>query len=43
VVLSQIEDRVHPVAVYSRKLTATELDYDIYDKEILAIVSSFKE
>jgi hypothetical protein len=39
----QKEDRVQPVALYSRKLTAIELDYDIYDTEMLAIVSSFKE
>jgi hypothetical protein len=42
-VLSQKEDRVQPVAFYSRKMTATELNYDIHDKEMLAIVSAFKE
>jgi hypothetical protein len=42
-VLLQKEDRVQPVAFYSRKMIATELNYDIYDKEILAIVSVFKE
>jgi hypothetical protein len=42
-VRSQKKDMVQPVAFYSRKMTATELNYDIYDKEILAIVSSFKE
>jgi hypothetical protein len=42
-VLSQKEDRVQPVAFYSRKITATELNYDIPDKAMLAIVSGFKE
>jgi hypothetical protein len=42
-VLSQKEDRVHPVAFYSRKITATELNYDVHDKAMLAIISSFKE
>jgi hypothetical protein len=42
-VLSQKEDRVQPVAFYSTNLIATELNYDIDDKKILAIVSSLKE
>jgi hypothetical protein len=42
-VLSQKEDRVQLVAFYSKKMIATEFNYDIYDKEMLAIVSSFKE
>jgi hypothetical protein len=33
----------HPVAYYSRKLTPAELNYDIYDKELLAIVAALKE
>jgi hypothetical protein len=43
VVLLQKEDRVQPVAFYSRKMTPTELNYNIHDKEMLAIVSAFKE
>jgi hypothetical protein len=43
VVLSQQEDRVQPVAFYSRKMTAIELNYDIDNKAMLAIVSVFKE
>jgi hypothetical protein len=43
VVLLQKEDRVYPVAFYSRKMTATELNYDIHKKEMLAIISSFNE
>jgi hypothetical protein len=42
-VLSQKEYRVQPIAFYSRKMIATELNYNIYDEEILAIGSSFKE
>jgi hypothetical protein len=42
-VLLQKKYRVQPVAFYSRNMTATELNYDIHDKEMLAIVLSFKE
>jgi hypothetical protein len=38
-VLSQrFEKRLHPVAFYSRKMILAEQNYDIHDKEILAIV-----
>ena len=33
----------HPVAYYSRKLTLLELNYNIYNKELLAIVTVLKE
>jgi len=33
----------HPVAYYSRKLTPPELNYDIYNKELLGIVAALKE
>jgi hypothetical protein len=45
-ILSQPQDddgQLHPVAFYSRKMTAAEINYEIYDKELLAIVTSFKE
>jgi hypothetical protein len=29
----------HPLAYYSRKMTPAELNYDIYNKELLAIVA----
>lgn len=35
--------RLHPVAFYSKKLSPAELNYEIYDKELLAIVVSFQE
>ena len=33
----------HLVAYYSRKLTPLELNYNIYNKELLAIVTVLKE
>jgi hypothetical protein len=32
---------LHPIAYYSRKLLPAEMNYQIYDKELLAIVSAF--
>jgi len=44
-ILSQkFEDgRIHPVRFVSRKLTPAELNYDVYDKEMLAIVFSLRK
>jgi hypothetical protein len=44
-VLSQYDDDdiLHPVAYFSRKQSPAEINYKIYDKELLAIVRSFKE
>jgi hypothetical protein len=39
----QKENRAQPVAFYSREITATELTYVIYDKEMLAIISALTE
>ena len=33
----------HPIAFFSRQLTAAEINYDVYDKELLAIIESFKQ
>jgi transposase InsO family protein len=43
-VCSQYDDNghLHPIAYYSRKLLPAEINYQIYDKELLAIVSAFK-
>jgi hypothetical protein len=43
-VLSQrgCENRLHPVAFHSRKFSPAEINYEIYDKELLAVVDSFK-
>jgi len=43
-VLSQYKGRrLHPVAFHSRKLNSTETNYEIHDKELLAIMEAFKE
>jgi hypothetical protein len=43
-VLSQVVDgRTHPIAFHSRKMDKAEINYEIHDKEMLAIVSAFKE
>jgi hypothetical protein len=41
-VCSQLDDLgiLHPLRYFSRKLKDTELNYDIYDKELLAIMDS---
>ena len=43
--LSQLyRDRIwHLVVYYSRKLISLKLNYNIYNKELLAIVVAFKE
>ena len=44
-VLSQLSEdgRLHPVAFHSRKFMTTEINYEIHNKELLAIVDSFQE
>jgi hypothetical protein len=44
-VLSQIQEtkRLHPVAYHSRKFKPAEINYDVHDKEMLEIVTAFKE
>jgi hypothetical protein len=44
-VLSQVQEtkRLHPVAYHSRKFKPAEINYDVHDKEMLAIVTAFKE
>lgn len=37
-----IDGKLYPIAFYSRKLNNSELNYEIYDKEMLAIVEAFK-
>ena len=37
------DKRWHPVAYYSKKLILLELNYNIYNKELLAIVVVLKE
>ena len=37
------DDELHPVCYYSRKFSPAELNYPIYDKELLAVVEAFKQ
>jgi len=43
-VLSQRDDknRLHPVVFHSRKFQPAEINYEIHDKELLAVVNTFK-
>ena len=43
-VLSQPDEkkRLYPIIFYSKKFTASKLNYDIYDKKLLVIVNNFK-
>ena len=36
------DDKLRPIAYYSRKIIGLELNYDIYNKELLTIVEAFK-
>jgi hypothetical protein len=44
-ILSQfgINGLLHPVAFYSRKLTSAEINYHVYDNELLAIIMAFEQ
>ena len=43
-VLSQeFKGSLHPVAFHSRKINEHEINYEIHDKELLAITAAFKE
>jgi len=41
--IQKYQDRWHPVVYYSQKITPLELNYDIYNKELLGIVIALKE
>ena len=44
-ILSQLceNNRWHPIAFHSRKFQPAEVNYDVHDKEMTAIVAAFKE
>ena len=43
-VLSQMYDSIlRPIAFYSKRIIPAECNYDIYDKELLAIIKAFEE
>ena len=43
--ISQPDDKGHlrPVALYSRKFSSTEMNYEIHDKNLLVIMNAFKQ
>ena len=41
--IQKYPDRWYLIAYYSRKITPPELNYDIYNKELLGIVTALKE
>jgi hypothetical protein len=45
VVLSQCDDEgvLHPAAYFSKKYTSAECNYDIYEKELMAIIKVLEE
>src|SRR3979490_2399404 len=40
--ISSIDNDIHPIAFHSRTFTPLELNYDVHDKELLAIFEAFK-
>jgi len=36
------DNEIHPIAFHSQVFSAPELNYDIYDKELLVIFEAFK-
>jgi hypothetical protein len=44
-ILSQYDDQgvLHPVTFFSRKHSPAECNYEIYDKELIAIIRAFEE
>jgi RNase H-like domain found in reverse transcriptase len=45
-IISQItpsDGDIHPIAFYSRGMAPAEMNYEIYDKELLAIFCAFKQ
>ena len=35
------QNRLYPVAFYLRKMSSAKVNYDIYDKELLVIITAF--
>jgi len=44
-ILSQpgLDSLLHPIAFFSKKHTPAKSNYDIYDKELMAVVRAFEE
>lgn len=41
--VSPVDDDIHPIAFFSRTMNPAEVNYDIYDKELLAIYACFRQ
>ena len=39
----KVNGKLYPVAFYFRKFTDSELNYEIHDKELLAIIAALKK
>src|SRR5450755_3322308 len=37
------DGKLHPVTFYSKKMSPAEMNYDIHDKELLAVITAFQE
>ena len=37
------DKKLYPVTFYSKKISPAEMNYDIHDKELLAVVTAFQE
>ena len=38
-----VDGKLHPLAFHSCKFDTTEINYEVHDKELLAIVASFAQ
>jgi hypothetical protein len=37
------DGKLYPIAFYSKKMSSAEINYDIHDKELLAVITAFQE
>jgi hypothetical protein len=40
---SELNEKWHPIAFYSKSLNAVEWNYEIYDKKMLAVIRGIEE
>jgi len=40
--MQTLEGKIHPIAFHSRTFTGAELNYNVHDKELMAIFEAFK-
>ena len=41
--IQKYDNKRHPIAYYSKKMSKVKQNYDIYDKKLLAIIEAFKQ